>query len=60
MSCILDGNVEVLDLLLTAGADPHFRTDLGESIFDDWPSDAAKQKSLADVLAKHGVTKKAT
>ncbi len=54
---IRTGNSQLLDMLLTAGADPHYTTDLGESIFGNWPNDAAKQKLLAEVFAKHRVTK---
>lgn len=53
--CIQNGNAEMLDLLISHGADPRYTTDLGETVFDNWPNDADKQSALAEVLEKHGV-----
>jgi len=53
--CIQNGNAEMLDLLMSNGADARYTTDLGETVFDNWPNDAAKQSALAAVLEKHNI-----
>jgi len=57
--CIADANAEMIDLLITMGADPHYTTELGETVFDNWPNNASKQARLAAVLRKHNVTRTA-
>ena len=57
--CITDGSDEMIDLLITSGADPYYTTELGETIFDNWPNNSEKQSRLAAVLQKHNVTQKA-
>lgn len=57
--CVGDGNAEMIDLLICYGADPHYTTELGETVFDNWPNKPEKQSRLQAVLQKHGVTKNA-
>ena len=57
--CIDNANSGIIDTLIAHGADPHYVTELGESIFDNWPNSAAKQATLAKTLARHGVKKNA-
>ena len=57
--CIGDGNAEMIDLLITGGADPYYTTELGETIFDNWPNNSEKQSRLNAVLKKHNVTQNA-
>ena len=53
--CIQNGNVNILDLLISHGANARYTTDLGETVFDNWPNDASKQSALAAILAKHDI-----
>jgi len=55
--CVQNGNAEILDLLISHGADARYTTDLGETAFDNWPSDADKQSALAKVFEKHNITR---
>ena len=57
--CIDNANAAIIEILLAHGADPNYRTSVGESIFDNWPNCADKQAILADVLARHGITRTA-
>ncbi len=34
---VQNGNTELVDLLIRNGADPNYTTELGETIFDNWP-----------------------
>lgn len=54
--CVQKGNADLLDILIIHGADPRYTTDLGETVFDNWPNKVAKQSALARVLHKHNVT----
>jgi hypothetical protein len=38
-------------LLLEAGADPRYRTDLGESVFDALPASGPERESIIAILA---------
>jgi len=58
--CVGDGNANMIDLLITHGADPYYKTELGKTVFDNWPNDAEKQSRLTEVLHKHNVHRKAT
>ena len=49
------GNDRLVALLLTAGADARYRTDLGGSVFDAVPVSGAERESILAVLAAHGV-----
>ena len=53
--CIKNSNATILDLLILHGADARYTTELGETVFDNWPNDADKQSALAAVLAKHNI-----
>ncbi len=53
--CIQNGNASMLDLLISKGANARYTTELGETVFDNWPNDADKQTALAAILAKHGI-----
>ncbi len=55
--CIRNSDADLLDLLLAAGSNPYYVTELGETIFDNWSNDADQQTKIADVLAKHHVAK---
>ena len=50
---VAKGNAEILDQLIQYGADPNYTTELGETIFDNWPSWAAKE--LGEVIRKHNI-----
>lgn len=56
--CIRNGNAELIDSLINYGANLHYTTEMGETIFDCWPDDPVKQELLAAVLQKHDVTRK--
>ena len=53
--CIQNGNAEMLDMLMSRGADARYTTDIGETVFDNWPNDVDKQSAIATVLAKHNI-----
>ena len=53
--CIQNGNSEILELLISHGADARYTTDLNETIFDRWPNDAEKQSAIVAVLDKHNI-----
>jgi ankyrin repeat protein len=49
------GNHRLVALLLAAGADARYRTELGESLFDAIPPAGGERERILAVLAKHGV-----
>jgi ankyrin repeat protein len=49
-------NERMIRLLLEAGADPRYRTDLDESVFDALPASGPERESIVALLAEHGVT----
>ena len=49
------GNDGLVALLLTAGADPRYRADLDESVFDAVLSAGEKRDRILALLADHGV-----
>jgi len=55
--CLCNANAEMIDLLISNGADPHYTTEQGETIFDNWPNNSEKQSRLVAVLQKHNVAK---
>ena len=57
--CIDHANSDIIDTLIIFGADPCYVTDLGYTIFDNWPNCATKQASLRNTLYRHGVKKNA-
>jgi ankyrin repeat protein len=48
-------NEPLVALLLAAGADARYRTDLGESVFDALPLSGPGRGRILAVLAEHGV-----
>ena len=50
---VRNGNAELVDVLIRRGGDPNYQTDLGESIFDNWPQWA--ENELSSVIKKHNV-----
>jgi ankyrin repeat protein len=50
------GYEPLIRLLLEAGADPRYRTDLDESVFDALPAYGPERESILAILAEHGVT----
>ena len=52
------GNAELVGMLIEHGGDPKYTTDLGETIFDNWPPWA--ENELAKMISKHNVTRMAT
>ena len=55
--CLCNANAEMIDLLISNGAESHYTTELGETIFDNWPNNSEKQSRLVAVLQKHNVAK---
>lgn len=55
--CVRNGNSAIADLLLSHGADPNYTTELGETVFDNWPDDSVMQAGLSTILKKHHVQK---
>jgi len=55
---VKNGNAELVDSLIQHDANPNYTTDLGETIFDNWPPWADNE--LAAVIKKHNVTRMAT
>jgi ankyrin repeat protein len=53
------GSVSLVALLLDAGADGRYLTDLGESVFDALPKSAEECDSIVAILANHGITPRA-
>jgi ankyrin repeat protein len=53
-----NGNAELVDILIKHGANPNYTTDLGETIFDNWPPWA--ENELASVIEKYNVSRIAT
>jgi Ankyrin repeat len=45
------GYERLIRLLLEAGADPRYRTDLGESVFDALPASGPERESIIAILA---------
>jgi len=43
--------------LLQAGADPHYRTELDETLFSVLPTPGTKREAILAVLKKHGISK---
>jgi ankyrin repeat protein len=56
---VQSGNDRLVAMLLDAGADSRYRTDLGESVFDAVPAAGAKRDRMLAVLAQHGVNNSA-
>jgi hypothetical protein len=50
------GNERLVGLLLAAGADPNYRTELGESVLDVIPASGAERDRILRMLEQHGVT----
>ena len=51
---VQNGNADLVDILIQHGADAKYTTELGETIFDNWPPWA--QHELANVIDKHNIT----
>ena len=49
--------VRIVDALLQAGADPHYHTDLDETVFSNLPRPGIKREAILAVLKKHGIRK---
>lgn len=56
---VRSGNARLVSLLLKAGANPRYLTDLGESVFDALREAVNQRESILAVLAEHGVTPEA-
>lgn len=54
--CVTHGYAELVGCLLNHGADPKYVTDLGKTIYDDWPNKPEKQAELKAVLAQFGLS----
>jgi ankyrin repeat protein len=54
-SAVRSANDRLVALLLAAGADARYRTDLGESVFDAVPASGAERESIPRTLADYGV-----
>jgi ankyrin repeat protein len=50
---IQTGNADLVETLIEYGADPNYTTELGETIFDNWPPWA--EESLSGVIAKYQI-----
>ena len=48
-------NVDLVALLLAAGADPRYHTEMDESALDAVPPSGIERETLLELLAKHGV-----
>jgi len=49
------GNSGLVEMLLEAGANARYSTDLGETIFDALPESEERRQSILVVLAQHGI-----
>ena len=49
------GNSGLVEMLLEAGANARYSTDLGETIFDALPESEERRQSFLVVLAQHGI-----
>ena len=47
----------IVDALLQAGADPHYRTDIDETVFSNLPRPGVKREAILAVLKKYGISK---
>jgi ankyrin repeat protein len=52
---VRSGNARLVALLLEAGANGLYVTDLGESVFDALPQSGEERASLVAILAQHGI-----
>ena len=50
---IQNGNAGLVNLLIEHGANPNYTTELGESIFDNWPPWA--ENDLLAIVTKHNI-----
>ena len=50
------GNARLVRLLLEAGADGRYATELGESVFDALP-ESSDGETIVAVLKEHGITR---
>ena len=53
--CVYDGNAELIDALISAGAIPVYTTPLGETIFDQWPDCPERQQAMHELIQKHKI-----
>lgn len=53
--CVYDGNAELIDALILAGAIPVYTTPLGETIFDQWPDCPKRQQAMQDLIQRHQI-----
>ena len=53
--CVYDGNAELIDALISAGAIPVYTTPLGETIFDQWPDCPKRQQAMQDLIQRHQI-----
>ncbi|MDA7906507.1 ankyrin repeat domain-containing protein [Mariniblastus sp.] len=52
---VQNGNADLVDILIQNGGNPNYTTELGETIFDNWPPWA--ENELGNVIRKHNVTR---
>ena len=53
--CVYDGNAELIDALISAGAIPVYTTPLGETIFDQWPDCPERQQAMQELIQRHQI-----
>ncbi len=58
--CVYDGNAELIDALISAGAIPVYTTPLGETIFDQWPDCPERQLAMQELIQKHKIERPAS
>jgi len=56
---VRSGNARLVSLLLGAGADGRYLTDIGESVFDALPESANERESIVTILGEYGITPRA-
>jgi ankyrin repeat protein len=49
------GDFDFIELLLQAGADKTYKTDMGSTIFDNWPPNLETRSRLIEILKQYGV-----
>lgn len=53
--CVYDGNADLIDALISAGADPVYTTPFGETIFDQWPDCPRQQQAMKELVRRHQI-----
>jgi hypothetical protein len=58
-AAVRSGNARLVALLLKAGADGQYRTDLGESVFDAVKEVVDQREAILATLAEYGIVREA-